>query len=123
MNIMLSTHIYILQCAYTNSTHLCVSLYSFLILYSREGKSSTNFNWHPVLMITAYALMNVGSLIFRVTKTASALRNSSSSIVSSGDQKKRGIAKFTHAGIWSSSFILGIVGVCAVFKSHNDAIR
>ena len=118
MNIMLSTHIYILQCAYTNS--LCVILF---LLLSREGKSSTNFNWHPVLMITAYALMNVGSLIFRVTNTASALRNSTSSIVSSGDQKKRGIAKFTHAGIWSSSFILGIVGVCAVFKSHNDAIR
>lgn len=105
----------------TQRTYVC--LFILFILFSREGKSSTNFNWHPVLMITAYALMNVGSLIFRVTNTASALRNSTSSIVSSGDQKKRGIAKFTHAGIWSSSFILGIVGVCAVFKSHNDAIR
>ena len=84
-----------------------------------EGNSKTNFNWHPVMMISAYALMNVGTLIFRVTGTSSA---SVSSSIAVNNSKKRKIAKATHASIWSTSFILGIVGVLAVVKSHNDAI-
>jgi len=90
-----------------------------------DGKSKTNFNWHPVMMITAYALMNVGSLIFRVTNTSSyqaSIQPAGSTTVTSPNPKKRGIAKATHAGIWSSSFVLGIIGIIAVFKSHNDEL-
>ena len=91
-----------------------------------DGKSKTNFNWHPVMMISAYSLMNVGSLIFRVTNTSSYQASiqpaGSTTVVTSPNPKKRGYAKATHAGIWSSSFVLGIIGIIAVFKSHNDEL-
>jgi len=77
------------------------------------------------MMITAYSLMNVGSLIFRVTNTSSyqsSIQPAGSTTVTSSNTKKRGIAKATHAGIWSSSFVLGIIGIIAVFKSHNDEL-
>lgn len=93
-----------------------------------QGESGRVFNWHPVLMVTAYAIMNVGALIFRVSGTSSyqtSIARSSSSVttVSSEDaEKKRGLMKIIHGSIWSSSFIFGIVAMLAVFKSHNDPI-
>eukprot|EP00571_Detonula_confervacea_P000420 CAMPEP_0172314198 /NCGR_PEP_ID=MMETSP1058-20130122/21918_1 /TAXON_ID=83371 /ORGANISM="Detonula confervacea, Strain CCMP 353" /LENGTH=300 /DNA_ID=CAMNT_0013028001 /DNA_START=119 /DNA_END=1024 /DNA_ORIENTATION=- len=90
-----------------------------------QGEAKRVFNWHPVMMVTAYAIMNVGALIFRISGTSSyqaSLQGSSSMPAASSGSKKRGIAKFSHASIWSLSFIFGIVGILAVFKSHNDPI-
>ncbi|KAL9185362.1 hypothetical protein ACHAXT_003139 [Thalassiosira profunda] len=93
-----------------------------------EGEAKRVFNWHPVLMVSAYAVMNVGALIFRLSGT-SAYQNSmrdraatASPIAASSISNKRGTAKLTHASSWSLSFVLGIVAIVAVFKSHNDPI-
>lgn len=88
-----------------------------------QGEAKRVFNWHPVLMVTAYAFMNVGALIFRTTRT-SAYQASVSSTESSAypDAKKRGVAKLTHGSVWSLSFIFGMVAMLAVFKSHNDPV-
>lgn len=86
-----------------------------------QGEAPRVFNWHPVLMVTAYAMMNVGALIFRVSGT-SAYQTSTSALTASSHSKKRGIAKLFHASSWSLIFIFGIVAMLAVFKSHNDPI-
>lgn len=86
-----------------------------------QGEAKKVFNWHPVMMVTAYALMNVGALIFRISGTSSYQASSHTSSLPT-DTNKRGIVKVSHASIWSLSFIFGIVGVLAVFKSHNDPI-
>jgi len=95
-----------------------------------EGESKQVFNWHPVLMICAYAFMNVGSLIFRVTATSgyhASMRSEQDASPHSPttyiNQKKRGIVKLSHASIWSLSIIFGIVAMLAVFKSHNDPVN
>lgn len=90
-----------------------------------QGEAKRVFNWHPVMMITAYAFMNAGALAFRVSGTSSyqaSSQASSSLSATSAGSKKRGIAKGFHASVWSLSFIFGIIGVLAVFKSHNDPI-
>jgi len=90
-----------------------------------QGESGRVFNWHPVLMVTAYAIMNIGALIFRVSGTSSyhtSVVRPSATIPSEDAQKKRGVMKMIHGSIWSSSFIFGIVAILAVVKSHNDPI-
>mmetsp|Transcript_32290 Transcript_32290/g.69701 ORF Transcript_32290/g.69701 Transcript_32290/m.69701 type:complete len:306 (+) Transcript_32290:210-1127(+) len=94
-----------------------------------QGESGRVFNWHPVLMVTAYAIMNIGALVFRVSGTSSyqtSIARSSSSatavLPSEDAEKKRGFMKIIHGSIWSSSFIFGTVAMVAVFKSHNDPI-
>ena len=95
-----------------------------------EGEAKRVFNWHPVLMVSAYAVMNVGALIFRLSGTSAyqdSVRDhragtSSSMIAASSASKKRRTAKLTHASSWSLSFVLGIVAIAAVFKSHDDPI-
>lgn len=82
----------------------------------KEGEAKRVFNWHPVMMVTAYAFMNAGALMFRVSGTSSYQSSLGSA------PKKRGIAKGAHASTWSLSFVFGIVGILAVFKSHNDNI-
>lgn len=97
-----------------------------------EGDAKRVFNWHPVMMVTAYAIMNVGTLIFRVSGTssyqASSLQSSTprnvpaTSTATSADPKKRRIVKIFHASSWTLSLVFGIIGIIAVFKSHNDPI-
>ena len=82
----------------------------------KEGESKRVFNWHPVMMVTAYAVMNAGALVFRVSGTSSYQAAVGSA------PKKRGIAKVAHASTWSLTFVFGIVGILAVFRSHNDKI-
>lgn len=88
-----------------------------------QGESSKVFNWHPILMVVAFAFMNVGALIFRVTQTSAyqASMSENGTVVDDG-RKKRSVAKTTHASVWSVSFICGLVAMLAVFKSHNDPI-
>ncbi|EJK48515.1 hypothetical protein THAOC_32677 [Thalassiosira oceanica] len=89
----------------------------------KEGESSKVFNWHPILMICAFSLMNVATLVFRITDTSSYQTRLDTNSTSSAEHKsKKRVAKTIHGSVWSISFILGIVAMMAVVKSHNDAI-
>lgn len=81
-----------------------------------EGDAKRVFNWHPVLMIVAYSLMNVAALIFRVSGT------SSTRGISDAGTKRRGTIKAIHGYVWVACFLIGMVAMMAVFKSHNDAV-
>ncbi len=83
-----------------------------------EGDAKHVFNWHPVMMVTAYAIMNASALAFRVSGTSSYQAPLQTSL----DHTRRRITKFSHAFMWTISIIFGIVGILAVFKSHNDPI-
>lgn len=97
-----------------------------------EGNAKQVFNWHPILMICAYAFMNVGVLIFRLSGTSSyqqqtrneQLRQLEQSTAVFGEEtnSKRGFAKLTHSTIWACTFLFGVIGILAVFKSHNDPV-
>ena len=65
------------------------------------------------------SIMNVAALIFRVSGTSS-YQTSMRGLSYSGT-KRRGEMKAIHGYIWISCFIIGIVAMMAVFKSHNDA--
>lgn len=82
----------------------------------KEGESKLVFNWHPVMMVTSYAVMNAGALVFRLSGTSTYQASIGLAPTT------RGKAKVAHASMWSLSFIFGIVGILAVFKSHNDRI-
>lgn len=88
----------------------------------KQGEAGKVFNWHPVMMVTAYAVMNVGALIFRVSGTSAYQASLQGASSVSLDSKKRGIVKVTHASTWSLTIIFGIVAMLAVFKSHNDPV-
>lgn len=81
-----------------------------------EGDAKRVFNWHPVLMIVAYSIMNLAALIFRVSGT------SSSGGISDAGTKRRGTVKAIHGYVWVACFLIGMVAMMAVFKSHNDAV-
>lgn len=87
----------------------------------KQGDSGRVFNWHPILMICAYALMNMGVLIFRASGT-STYQSSLAPSSAEAYPRKQGITKTIHGTIWSLDFILGMVAMLAVFKSHNDPI-
>jgi cytochrome b-561 len=82
----------------------------------KEGESKLVFNWHPVMMITAYAIMNFGALVFRISGTSSYQAGVGMA------PERRGKAKVMHASLWTLSFVFGLVGIIAVFKSHNDSV-
>lgn len=88
-----------------------------------QGEARIVFNWHPVMMVTAYGIMNAGALIFRASGTSSHQKSlSTATATDSSDSKKRGRAKIFHASVWSLSFVFGIVAMLAVVKSHNDPV-
>ena len=68
----------------------------------QEGKMKPVFNWHPLLMITAFSFMTVASLSFR-------FRN-----------ENRSIKKWMHGMAWTVAALCAIVALFAVFRSHND---
>jgi hypothetical protein len=68
----------------------------------KYGESKQVFNWHPLLMITAFAFMTVASLSFR--------------------NFNRPKSKTLHGLSWSVAILCMIVGLVAVFRSHNDGI-
>jgi len=82
-----------------------------------EGDSKRVFNWHPVLMIVAYSIMNFAALIFRVSGTSTSARG-----ISEAGAKKRGIMKAIHGYVWVACFLIGMVAMLAVVKSHNDSV-
>jgi cytochrome b-561 len=75
-----------------------------------NGQSSRNkthvFNWHPLLMITAFCFMTVAALAFR-SRQRNAIR--------------RVVLKFTHGMAWTVAALCAIVALLAVVQSHNDA--
>jgi cytochrome b-561 len=70
-----------------------------------KGQSKLVFNWHPLLMITAFSFMTVASLSFRYRGLGS-----------------RKLAKTLHGTAWAVALLCAIVALIAVFRSHNDAL-
>ena len=71
-----------------------------------EGDAKRVFNWHPVLMVIAFAFMTVSSLAFSMQWR-------------SNDRK---INKALHAIQWGVAAICAAVGIVAVVRSHNDPV-
>ena len=72
----------------------------------QAGKSKQVFNWHPLLMITAFAFMTVSSLSFRFPWKST----------------NRSVTKLVHATGWTVATLSATIGLIAVFRSHNDAV-
>ena len=68
----------------------------------KHGASKQVFNWHPLLMISAFAFMTVASLSFR--------------------NFHRPRSKMVHGLSWSVAMISMVVAILAVFRSHNDPV-
>jgi cytochrome b-561 len=68
-----------------------------------EGQAKLVFNWHPLLMIVAFCFATVASLSFRYRCVTS-----------------RKLAKLCHGISWGVAAICMIIGLIAVFRSHND---
>ena len=68
------------------------------------GKAKLVFNWHPLLMVTAFAFMTVSSLSFRAPWKAN----------------NRNVTKLVHATCWAVAALSATLGLLAVFRSHND---
>lgn len=61
--------------------------------------------------------MNLAALIFRVSGTSTSMRG-----MSDAGPSRRGTMKAIHGYIWVASFLIGMVAMVAVVKSHNDAV-
>lgn len=72
----------------------------------KEGEAKLVFNWHPIFMVIAFVFMTMSSLSFRMR----------------GSSANRGITKAMHVSLWSTAALFMVVGLIAVFKSHNDPI-
>lgn len=69
---------------------------------STEFSSKLIFNFHPLLMILAFVFMTISSLSFRYTRLP------------------RNVAKLCHAIAWIVALTCMILGLIAVFASHNN---
>jgi cytochrome b-561 len=67
------------------------------------GKAKLVFNWHPLLMITAFAFMTVATFSYRWQSIPN-----------------RRLAKALHGSAWAVAALCMLVGLIAVFQSHND---
>jgi cytochrome b-561 len=83
-----------------------VWIYSLGGLSWEKGQSKLVFNWHPLLMITAFCFMTVASLSFRYR----------------GGLVTRKLAKILHGTAWAVAMLCAIVALIAVFRSHNDEL-
>ena len=70
-----------------------------------KGQSKLVFNWHPLLMIAAFCFATTASLSFRYRGFGT-----------------RKLAKILHGVSWGTAALCMIVGLIAVFRSHNDEI-
>jgi len=71
-----------------------------------QGDAKRVFNWHPVLMVTAFSFMTIASLAFRAPYRCA----------------DRRATKAMHGTQWAVASICAIVGITAVVKSHNDPV-
>ena len=72
----------------------------------QAGHAKQVFNWHPLLMVTAFSFMTVSSLSFRAP----------------WKHADRNVNKFVHALSWLVAALSAAVGLIAVFRSHNDSV-
>ena len=75
----------------------------------RQGTSKTTFNWHPLLMITAFFFMTIAALSFRTQALFRRHR-----------LVDRRHVKLVHALTWVAASLCALVALFAVFRSHND---
>ena len=68
-----------------------------------KGFSTCIFNWHPLMMITAFLFMTVASLSFRYRGMGTKV-----------------LSKIVHGVSWAVAMLCMMVGLIAVFRSHND---
>lgn len=90
---------------------VCVVLVSVWGSHFRGGfkwdGSGQEFNWHPVLMTAGLVVLyGYGAVLYRVPFTWA--------------QSKQPW-KLLHATLMLSSFLLAVVGLCAVFDTHNKS--
>ena len=71
----------------------------------QQGQSKLVFNWHPLMMIVAFSFMTVASLSFRYRGLGT-----------------RKLAKLLHGISWATAAVCLIIGLIAVFRSHNDKV-
>jgi cytochrome b-561 len=100
------------SCAHVLS-HVLALLSIFLVIWWiqllgglswKAGEAKQVFNWHPLLMVTAFGFMTVASQSFRYYSWLS-----------------RSVRKLTHAISWSVALLSALSALIAVFASHNDA--
>ncbi|KTG40354.1 hypothetical protein cypCar_00011511 [Cyprinus carpio] len=88
---------------------ICVALvvhwnYSYRGGFAWDG-SAKHFNWHPVFMVTGMVVLyGNAAILYRIPLTW-------------GHNKLPW--KLLHAGLLLLSFILSVIGLCAVFNYHN----
>ena len=70
----------------------------------KPGEAKQVFNWHPLLMIAAFAFMTVAALSFRFPYNVG----------------NRAMRKFLHGVAWTVALLSAFIALIAVFKSHND---
>lgn len=73
----------------------------------QQGQSKQVFNWHPLMMVTAFSFMTVATLAFQSATTT---------------HLNRSTVKLLHASGWLTASLSAVVGLLAVFKSHNDPV-
>jgi cytochrome b-561 len=67
------------------------------------GKAKLVFNWHPLLMISAFSFMTVATFSYRWQTIPN-----------------RRLAKILHGSAWAVAALCMFVALIAVFQSHND---
>jgi cytochrome b-561 len=72
----------------------------------RHGHAALTFNWHPLFMTTAFALMTAASLAFRYPISSD----------------RRWVKLGQHGLLWLLAALCGALGIVGVFRSHNDPI-
>lgn len=70
------------------------------------GQAKLVFNWHPLMMLTAFFFMTVAALTFRFPFKSS----------------DRRIVKWVHGSTWLVAALCASVALVAVFRSHNDPV-
>jgi cytochrome b-561 len=75
----------------------------------KKADAKRVFNWHPLLMITAFSFMTVASLAFRPI------------IPSIATVMAKSTKKMLHGIEWTVAALSATVGLVAVVQSHNDA--
>lgn len=77
-----------------------------------QGQAKLVFNWHPLFMILSFLFMTVATLSFRFSPLLLPTRL----------QIPRPVAKLGHGLCWAMAAFCMILGLVAVFHSHNDPV-
>jgi magnesium-transporting ATPase (P-type) len=86
----------------------------------QTGHSKQVFNWHPVLMVIAFAFITVATLSFRTNIIIGTLVRRHSDPLQQLDLHN--LQKRIHGMAWLIAALCASFGLVAVFKSHNDPV-